>query len=809
MGFRRLLFFFACLFPLACQAADPSPRDLLASLNALRVDAQRVYTIASKDRIEFRKADAVFSFEDGKLAFFESFEGRITGFVFAGIGHVLVLPHDPVERQQVARFLGAPVLDQQFLSAYVRFTDDTDKDILHEFDRAALTPSPDPRFALLWQPNVSRLNPSHSLRILIERYTSSPAPFFHAGLDGVVTGPFDILLDRLRTENFAIGQSHTSGKFTRYDAWASYNLEGTSIPAEPFDALRYRIDTSIHLDNSLDASASIDFKSLTGTHQFLFVQLARALKVDSVTNEAGEPLLFFQNEGVTQQELNARGEDTLCVFLPKAPPPGSAFTLNFRYRGSVIEDAGNGVLFVGARDDWYPHYGDTSEFAYYDLTFHWPRRLRLVATGSKSDEHDENDSRVANWKTELPVPQAGFNLGEYASTSISSENRVIDVYANKQLEQALVSLFNRPIEVPDPAILGPRLGINPVPDASPLPPSPAAALHQLAKEVDASIRFYEIYSGPFPFKNLGVSQIPGTFGQGWPGLLYLSTFSFLPHETQERVGVSVAGQQFFSDLVPFHEVAHQWWGNVVGWSSYRDQWINEAIAGYLALLFADSQRNPNRTLNSVLDRYRKRLSTKAEGEDRAPADVGPLTIGTRLSSSKSGDAYTEVIYAKGPWIFHMLREMLRQPNAKEPDARFIALMRSLTVKYARSALTTEQLQKEVEAVMTPKMDLEGGRSMEWFFAEYVRGTGIPRYKAEYTAHKTEKGFQIRGKLLQSGVPRSFIAPVPLYASVGVGRSVFLGNVTATGEETPFTFTIPDPPHKITVDPHQTLLCIPE
>jgi hypothetical protein len=111
--------------------------------------------------------------------------------------------------------------------------------------------------------------------------------------------------------------------------------------------------------------------------------------------------------------------------------------------------------------------------------------------------------------------------------------------------------------------------------------------------------------------------------------------------------------------------------------------------------------------------------------------------------------------------------------------------------------------------MTKSMDLEGGRSMEWFFAEYVRGTGIPRYKVQFAAKRTEKGFQIRGKLLQSGVPESFIAPVPLYASTGVGRTFYLGTVTASGDETPFTFLSSAEPRKLLIDPHMTLLCVPE
>jgi len=52
--------------------------------------------------------------------------------------------------------------------------------------------------------------------------------------------------------------------------------------------------------------------------------------------------------------LRYRGEDSLCVFLPKPLLAGEAFTLNFRYRGNVIENAGNAVLYVGERESWFP-----------------------------------------------------------------------------------------------------------------------------------------------------------------------------------------------------------------------------------------------------------------------------------------------------------------------------------------------------------------------------------------------------------------------------------------------------------------------
>lgn len=807
MRVRFTLFVFLFLFaPAFAAAPDPSPRDLLAVINGLRLDSLGVYTISSQDRIELHEGDLVLNFDEGKLAFFEPFEGRITGFVFSGLGHALALPRDPAEKQQLARFLGAPVLDQRFVSIYARFTDDTASDLLAQFHRAGLEPASNDRFSSLWLPQIERLNPTHSLRILFEKYSTNPRHFFHAGIDGILTGPFDVLLDQGRYENFMLGQPRSVERSLYYDVWTSYALPDSPPPVMAFHALQYQINTTIRPDNSLEGDSSVDFRASTGGESIICVQLSRNLKVDSISLDSAENLTFFQNEGLTLQQQRTRGDDSLCVFLPRAPQPRETFTLHFHYRGNVIDNYGNSVLFVGSRESWYPHLGDAAEFAQYDLSFRWPKYLRLVASGDKSDEREDGDFRTARWKSSLPVTEAGFNLGEYAVGSLSSENHTVEVYANKLLEQAILSrltpapnedsLFHSPP--------GPRLTF-PTPPLTPPPPNPADALKSLAREVDSSIHFYEKYCGPFPFHQLDVSQIPGSFGQGWPGLLYLSTFSFLPREAQERAGLSSASQEMFTDVIPVHEVAHQWWGNVVGWSSYRDQWIDEGLAVYLAFLFADSEKIPDHTLFTWLTRSRKRLLTKPPDFDLAPADIGPVTMGMRLSSSKSPEAYDIVAYSKGAWIFHMLREMLSQPNSHDPDARFIALLHTLATKYAQRALSTEDLQKEVEAVMTPKMDLEGGRSMQWFFEEYVRGTGIPRYKVEFTVRRSDKGFQVRGKLFQSGVPHYFIAPVPLYAGSTSGRSIFLGTVITNGDETPFTFSTQVEPHKILIDPHMILL----
>jgi hypothetical protein len=802
-------------------AESRTAHQLYDALNGLRVDPAAVYRVETENRIRIRRGDATLAFDEGKLALFTALDGKITGAVFSGRGHALAAPRDPVEKQQMARYLGATVLDEDFTSAYIRFTDNTAAEFLDPLHSAKVAPQNDPEFAARWEALLRELNGTQSLRMLDGLLSQNPKPYFYGAIDGAVTGPFDVFYDLQRREPFLLGQprrmdGQTTGA-TYYDVWVSYAMPGDPVTTEAFRALNYTIETIIDPNNSLEATATIELQATKGGERLLPFALSRSLAIESIADETGAAIEYFQNEGLAAPARSDRGSDSLYVVLPQAAAAGATLHLKFHYRGTVIEDAGNGVLVVQARDSWYPHLGDTADFASYDLTMHWPHKLQLVATGRKLDERVDGEYRVGRWRTDAPISVAGFNLGEYASASVSEPAYSVDLYANHQLEQALSERLGA---APEPQIFDP-LGFGKIANAergkmrvddfsASSTPRPADALKAMGKDIAASIAFYEKFSGPFPFRSLSVSQIPGSFGQGWPGLLYLSTYAYLSPQAQRQAGLSLSGQEHFTQLVPFHEVAHQWWGNVVGWSSYRDQWIDEAIASYLSLMFADSRKPQEHELRTWLERFRKSLLIKpaASGEEPA-AETGALTLGSRLNSSKAPNDYETLVYSKGSWVLHMLREMLRQPGAPNPDAGFTLLLQTLSRKYAYRALSTADLQREVEALMTPAMDLEGGRSMEWFFDQWIRGTGVPRYHVEFTVRAGEKGFLVKGTLTQGGVPRSFIAPVPVYASLALGRTIFLGTVTAEGNRTAFHFVTSAAPHKLVIDPEMTLLCVTE
>ena len=89
-------------------------------------------------------------------------------------------------------------------------------------------------------------------------------------------------------------------------------------------------------------------------------------------------------------------------------------SINVEYAGDkVLEEAGEGSFYVGARTSWYPNLNGFGERALYDLTFKVPRRYKVISIGTLKGESIEQDLAVSHWITPIPVAVAGFNYGEY------------------------------------------------------------------------------------------------------------------------------------------------------------------------------------------------------------------------------------------------------------------------------------------------------------------------------------------------------------------------------------------------------------
>jgi len=181
-------------------------------------------------------------------------------------------------------------------------------------------------------------------------------------------------------------------------------------------------------------------------------------------------------------------------------------------------------------------------------------------------------------------------------------------------------------------------------------------------------------------------------------------------------------------------------------------------------------------------KQQRRLITEKNAEGFRPIEVGPVTMGVRLSTPKTGwDIYQNLVYPKGAYILHMIRMMMWSP--KDGDDRFKATMHDFVESHRLQAATTEDFKAVVEKHMSPQMDLDGNHRMDWFFNQYVYGTELPVYHFEGQVTQTGDVSSLHIKLIESGVSPAFRMLVPIYLEFADGKVTRLGSITITGDKT--------------------------
>ncbi|MGH9530556.1 MAG: M1 family aminopeptidase, partial [Terriglobales bacterium] len=474
---------------------------------------------------------------------------------------------------------------------------------------------------------------------------------------------------------------------------------------------------------------------------------------------------------------------------------------------------------VGSRGTWYPNRGFSK--AMFDLSFRYPLGWTLVATGERKNEEtiatplprgnsDQRQEQRSRWISERPIPVAGFNLGKYKKVIKRAGSVTVEVYAASSMERS----FPSPIEdeiLPPPQVSPGRPQVPILIPTPPPPPSPAANAAAVADSAARAITFFASRYGPYPYTDLAVTQMPGPVSQGWPGLIFLSSFSFLSSNQSASLRFSPI-QQMMSAGVIAHETAHQWWGDLVTWSGYRDQWIMEALASYSSLSLLESQ-NPAE-FRVLMQKYRDDLLKENDHGERL-MDAGPVTLGVRLNSSKFPDGYETIAYERGTWLLYMLRSMMRDAQEKSgarrssiagsSDEPFLQALLALRERYQTKPVSTSELMRIFEEHLPPAARYEGRKSLDWFFAGWVNGNSIPELELHGLKFRDLKNSTIvTGIVQQKDAPESLITSVPLYASLR-GRNVPLERVFADGQETTFHVIAPLGTRRILLDPDHTVL----
>jgi Peptidase family M1 domain len=781
---------------------------LYHQLRDLELDPARIYRIRD---VGLDRSAIHITLNSGTIAFSRSVEGHVTGAFFDGDGEILLVPPNPVERASMALFTGAPILEERFTTAFFRFNDDT-------FDRLqdSLRPGEENGdFLARWGPIFRELCVTDALELLRFLTWQGPAEetrgaFWHARLAGSHLGTFDVLLNTESAEPISVGQSKYVNGAQIFDVWASFPTHNSgAVEAENPDSVTElgrnhvritasKIRTRILPSHELEAEAELSVEATRSGVRTLVFELSRYLKVSAVM-AGDQPLEFIQNESLQGGDLARKGDDLVAVILPLPLAAGEKAQLQFHYSGSVMSEAGSGLLYVGARGIWYPNLGPAmSDF---DLEFRYPAGWTLVATGRRVSWETAGGEQLSHWVSERPIPLAGFNLGKYRTVRAHAGKTEVEILAARGVEDSITEPAVSFAELPR----FPRRTPNMV---APPPFAPAPEAQAVAQRSTRALEFFARNFGPFPFDSLAITQIPGPDSHGWPGLIFLSSYAFLNAEGRERLHLSSYEKLLYSEVVQAHETAHQWWGDAVLPRGYHDVWLAEALANYSALL-ALEQEKPD-AMRAALEQYRRDLARK--WQDGPPMqDAGPVTLGARLTTSKLPEAYEVVVYGRGTWLMHMLREMFRDADrdVADPDARFYGVLRELRERFDGRTLSTDDFEKALEDALPSSLRFEGKKSLAWFFDGWVNGSALPQFQLSGVKFTHRNGRMVAtGTLLQKDAPDGLVTSVPLYTAIHGGKPVYAGRVFADGPETEFQLPVPAGARGLVIDPHETVLTHP-
>ncbi len=805
LGFLLPAVFVLLAFETPVRPADlptATPEDLKTVYFQLRqLHASEQWAIA--ENVVWKRDAATFTFQTGKLVFASPVNGRILAASFEGKGAFQLDPPGSIHQKQISRYTRGPNLTDTFRKAVLFFTDDSFAELQQKLkiqsggtvasDAIASTQREFTETFNDWWSNEAKGNfemRNMAARMLADLADPSSKGFCLADFKGDRSGDLmfhiswnrdSLLMPGLNNDEEVVLLHYNPGNY--YEWWSGFHLaeEYAKNPHPEHRTLlarcpRQTIVAGVADDNRLSATTELDYEIGYGSPRLLPLNLRGVLRISSIQDGGGKPLAFIQEP----REL----DNDPWVILPAPAQKGIAARMKIAYAedsnrdNRIIHQRGSGLYFVTARTSWFPSFGAFDDRTIFVLRFRSPKKFTLIGTGHRLKAEKQKDAYVSEWESEIPFAVAGFNYGEFADKTRSDGTLTVTAYGGKQIPDEL-----REVEIAGGGVGG----LN-----------TTSMLDYAAGVSFQAMKLFEFYFGPLPFKSIAVTEQPVRgFGQSWPTLVFLPYDSLLDGTNRHFLGLqeSEEARQFYN-IVAVHEMAHQWWGHLVGWKTYHDQWLSEGIAEFSAALFI--KHFEPKKWKGYWDLKRKWLfSTNRRGH--RIKDVGPLWLNFQLSGHLEEENRQSLVYGKGAFVLEMLRMLMENPQDRNPDGAFIAMMRDFTASHAGRNASTEDFRRIVEK--------HWRRPMDWFFNQWVYGTEIPDYKFTYQLKDAPGGkTNLQISLTQSSVSDSFRMAVPLYLH-HKGQPHRLGLVEMKGSTTHNDeMTLPIRPEKVTIDEYHSILC---
>lgn len=697
----------------------------------------------------------------------------VTGWVFEGEGKIRFTPRHHLEQQQLKRFIADTILVCPIRQFVMRHAEAPSA-------LRSLVHPPTPAYSSVKRDNhplseealqlnerlqsqlLLRRGYNFSSRLLLDNLLSQKSDyvicaFVPSSLDDFSPPLYIYLFEPLIRESIKFYQFFEQRSGSPFYMLCSYGLNDLYLVSS--DSIKPATPYLTKYNGWVETRASGEMWIDMGCDLFLNNESLPALQFDIAPQFTIQKIRDVNGDSI--DFIQEPGEAVFTIINP-ASATVDTLRLLISYQGQGLDETAAGNFYLQDPIYWLPRLGYLRR-AIHKIIVKYPDGARVVGMGKASAPWRDRTHTLKYFNADNPARVFAFAYGKFINDSLR---------INDHLSAQVYSTTAHT----------------------------AAARQTVMNDIKASLEFFQERLGDYPLPQLDVLEAPGMDSQGLPGLVMLTWVSFRSN---------VAGVM---QMLRGHEVAHQWFGNTVGWATYHDQWLSEGITEYLGATFMETQHDGEKYFKQVLDAWRDDLlserlpatssslqrfglppATLAKSEGKA---AGPIWMGLRLGEKQGVDYYLYT-YEKGAWVMHMLRRLLTD-DATGSDTAFWKMLADFCRTYSQKDPTTYDFQKLVERHVQMPMD--------WFFRQWILGTEIPRYEWKATTDKIgEKDFLVRGVIRQKGTSPDFRALVPLAFEFGKNQRR-IKRVWVSGHETTFEFHLPQKPKKIIFNYEMAVLC---
>jgi aminopeptidase N len=404
------------------------------------------------------------------------------------------------------------------------------------------------------------------------------------------------------------------------------------------DVLSYELSLRTDMDNeSVHGTVNIDFLISADAKRVVFN--CGSLRIISVT---GKYVAGYEqrNQKVVISLLSRNGTENHIKISYSGNPS----------HGIVFLPKSQEVYTVFSTSQWMVCNDSPSDRAKFKIELSIPTDKKCVASGNLVNRVEKGERIQYSWVQDYESPSYtyGFAIGPFNKSQETHKQISLDYYATAYTTEELETIFLRTGEMID---------------------------------------FFELKSG-VPFTQSSYSQV--LIGNHYQEM---SGFSVL----KESYGRLVLKDSTETNLIS-HELAHQWWGNMITCENWNHFWLNEGITTFMSAAFNEHKFGQDK-YESDINSYRKVYeSIKSKGKDKA-------LVFTDWSNHTTGDR--NLVYFKGAYVMHLLRTELGEKD-------FWDGIRFYSQKYFGRSVNTPDFQKAMEE--------STGRDLNAFFNKWVYET---------------------------------------------------------------------------------------